>query len=214
MIPLIAAGVLGAASGIYNIASGIHQNNQSNKINPIRPNYQIPSAIRNNLAIATNLANTQRLPGQSIAENRIRENSANSLNAIQKSGTSGNNILNAASQINQNQNNANNDLAVQGAQMQMDNQGRLMDVNNTFAQYQDQAFDYNKNQPYMMELAKKMALKQAGAENISSGLSSLGGLATSFIGQGGGGGGFNPFAKKSMGGSSPVSGFPSNQPYA
>lgn len=180
-LALSAAG--GLANTVYGIASGIHQNNMAKRINPNRPKYQIPTGIRNNVEIAQNMANDTRLPGQSVAENRIRENTANSLNAVMQGATSGSDILNAASSINKNQNDAFNNLAMQGAQFNVQNKDRLMDANQTLSQYQDQAFDYNRNQPYMMDMARKMALQQSGAANISNGLTGATNLATSFIGQ-------------------------------
>lgn len=210
MIPLALSAGLGAASGLYNIFSGISQNSKANKINAVRPQYTIPKGITDNRNMYQNLAGTTRLPGQSILEKNIGAGNAGSINAVMQAG-SGSDALAAISNINQNQNKAYNDLAVQGAEFQAMNRDKLSEANQVLAGYQDQEFDYNKNQPYMMKLARKMALKQAGAENISSGLTGISNLASSFIGQGGMGSGAG--RKVPTGSRLPVSGFPNEQLY-
>lgn len=211
MIPLALSAGLGAASGLYGIFSGIHQQNMANNISAKRPKYSIPGEATNNVDMYRDLTNSTRIPGQSVAENRIRSGTANSLNALKTAGGGSNSILNNISQINANQNAAMNDLSVQGAQFQAMNRDKFAEANQVLAGYKDQEFDYNKNQPYMMAMARKMALQQAGAENINNGITGLSGLATSFIGQGGAGGAKT--AKIPTGNRIPVSGFPTDQLY-
>lgn len=210
-------GILSVAQSGFNLYQGFKQNQEADSINPIRKKYRIPSEITSNVRMAENLAASQRLPGQGVAENRIRENSANALDAIMKSATSGGDILNAASGINRNQNNAFNDLNVQAAEMQMANKDRLSHANQVMAGYRDQAFDYNVNQPYLMDLARKQALQQAGAENMNNALTGLTNVTSSFVGSDllgseSGNSFLNVFKKPKPGNA--FSGVPNMQPFA
>lgn len=179
MLPLLAAvpmamsvaGSLG--QGIYSLAQGIKQNNQANRINPLRPTYRPPSEIAANQKMYQDLVNSNRMPGQSIAENNIKSGTANSINAMTQAGGGVNNILAAIGGLNQNQNNAMNQLSTQAAQMNLGNRDRLAQANNAMAEAKNQAFDYNQNQPYMMDLQRKYALQQAGAANINNSFNGL-----------------------------------------
>lgn len=187
MLPLLAVSAgLGLAKAGYGIYQGIKQNNQAKKIDTTRPTYNIPGEVAANQAMYRDMANSSRMPGQSIAENNIKAGTANSLNALTQTGGGVNNILAAVGGLNQNQNNAMNNLATQGAQFQLQNKDKFANSNNVMAQYRDKAFDYNKNQPYMMNVARKNALQQAGATNINNGLTTAGNTATALAGLGSG----------------------------
>jgi hypothetical protein len=92
MIPLALSAGLGAASGLYGIFSGIHQQNMADNISAKRSKYNTPGEIINNVDMYRDLTNSTRMPGQSVAENRIRSGTANSLNAMQSAGGGSNSI--------------------------------------------------------------------------------------------------------------------------
>lgn len=166
-IPYMGIGAAASAvGGLYKLGSGIYQGIKGAKMHPKRPTYNIPSEIGANQAMFRAQANSTRIPGQAIAENNIKAGSANAMRNVQNASRNTSDILAAASQVNSNQNSAFNNLAVQGAQNQMANRDRLANANQTMADYKNQAFDYNKNQPYMNQMAQKMALQQSGAQNI------------------------------------------------
>lgn len=199
MIPLMAAGAaLGGFNTLYKLGSGIVQSIKGGRIKPQRPTYQIPSEITANQKMAQDLANTSRLPGQSIAEGNIRASSANALSNVKNTSSNVNDVLAAASNINANQNSAMNNLAMEGAGFQMANKDRLSAANQAMAQYKDQAFNYNQNEPYLMQQQRKNALIQSGAQNISG---ALGDTSNAFLYASGAGlgqgqqsqGGVNPF---------------------
>lgn len=204
MIPLILGG-LAAGMGIYN---SIHQSSMAKKLNPKRPNYQIPGEVLANRQMYQDMANSQRLPGQSMAENNIRSGTANALNAITQTGGGTNNILAAISGLNKNQNDAYNNLAVQGAQMNLANKDKLANANMAVAGEKKEAFDYNKNQPYMMDLQRKMALQQAAGNNMSNAMQGMFNLSSTMFDRGylkfgrnngGGNGGGNPYGGDTYG---------------
>lgn len=173
MIPFMGIGAgLQAANTLYQLGSGIVQSVKGSKIKPQRPTYKIPREIAQNQAMYRAQANSTRVPGQSIIENNIKAGSANAMRNVQNTARNTGDVLAAASQINSNQNQAFNNLGLQGAQMQMANKDRLASANETMAQYRNQAFDYNKNQPYLNQMARKNALIGSGAQNISGAFNS------------------------------------------
>jgi hypothetical protein len=184
MLPFLAAlpGIVAAGQGVYNMFQGFNQDAKSDLINPKRKKYFTPGAIHNNVEMYRSLANSSKLPGQNIAENRINTNSANALDALKSSGAGVNEILSGVSQVNANQNNAMADLSMAGAEHQAMNQDKFAQANEALARYKDVEFDYNQNQPYLMDLARKMALKEAGATNINNGLTGIVNAGTSYMG--------------------------------
>jgi hypothetical protein len=172
---------------LIDLITAAVQFNKAKKIDATRPTYNIPQEVFSNRDMYQNAANTTRIPGQSIAENKIGAQGAGSMNAAMQAGGSSSDILSAISNINQNQNNAYNDLSMQGAQMQSQSKDKLAMANNQVAEYRDQAFDYNKNQPYELALMRKRALEGAAYGNINNASSDMheGGMA--LMGAGGGG---------------------------
>jgi hypothetical protein len=144
------------------------QDRKAKKIKTDRPTYEIPKEIGQNQAMFQAAANTSRIPGQSVAENNIGANNASSMNAAMQAGGSSSDILAAMSGINQNTNNQYNNLAMQGVEMQMQNKDRLAQSNETMADYKQQEFDYNKNQPYELAVMRKRALETAANANRDS----------------------------------------------
>lgn len=148
------------------------------KLNPLRPTYRPNSELFANQKMYQDLVDSNRMPGQGIAENNIKSGTANAINAMTQTGGGVNNILAAIGGLNQNQNSALNQLSTQAAQLNLSNRDRLSQANNAMSEAKNQAFDYNQNQPYMMDLQRKYALQQAGAMNINNafnGLKSAGG---------------------------------------
>jgi hypothetical protein len=139
------------------------------KIHPNRPTYSIPSEIAKNQAMYQSMANTSRLPGQSIAENNIGSNNASSINAAMQAGGNSGDILATLGNVNNNSNAQYNNLAMQGAQMQYSNKDKLAQANESMADYKNQAFDYNENQPYELAYKRKMALEGAAYANVDRG---------------------------------------------
>jgi hypothetical protein len=153
---------------LIDAISAYSQNRKSNKIKLNRPTYNIPGEILQNQAMYQNAANTTRLPGQSILENNIGASSAGSMNAVMQSGGSSTDILSALSSVNQNQNNAYNDMAVKGAEFQAMSKDKLASANSELSEYRDQQWQVNQYEPYQLEYARKMALKTAANANVNN----------------------------------------------
>jgi hypothetical protein len=158
---------------IMQAAMGAFQMKQANKINPERPTYEIPQEILANKAMYESQANSSRLPGQSTLENNVSAQNANTIERVLQASSSSGDILNAISGVGHNSNMQMNDIAIQGANMQMLNRDKLAGANNTLAEYRDQEFDYNKNQPYELDLMRKRALEGAAWGNMSGSAASM-----------------------------------------
>lgn len=162
MIGEIIGGTLGAAQ----MGIGLYKN-AHNK----RPTYEIPKEISDNLG----QANQQSLQGMSqesknYAETQSNRNAAYALSQSnsRKGGLAG---LGA---INQNQNDFASQMATQDAAVRAQNMDKLAGARQTMADYKDQAFKFNKVDPYQEKQAQANALIGAGTQNISGGLMSAG----------------------------------------
>lgn len=178
MVPLLAGTLLSLAPHFAQGALGLAQGVKAGGINPQRPDYKMPGEIGQNTQMYNALANSNRLPGQSIMENRLNAGVAGGLNEVNKTGGSSVNRLAAITSLNESRNNAVNDLGVQGAVMRLQNMDKLANARGIQAQYRDQEFDYNKNQPYELELMRRRALQEAGLANTlgaADGMSGVGG---------------------------------------
>ena len=158
----------GMLPGIGPAITGFTQMEKSNAINPIRPDYTIPSNIGDNVAMYQNMADSSRMPGYGYAQNNINQNQASLVRQALQSGGSAGDILASLGGISQNTNNSLNQLAQQGAQYQAQAKQGLAQANDTMADYKNQAFDYNQNQPYEQQYMRKMALQGAAFGNYDT----------------------------------------------
>ena len=152
-----ASTTLGAVQTIYGM-----QQQKKNK----RPTYEIPQEI------SQNLSQTQQQALQGMPEDQkqqyisnLQRSSAYSLSQAnsRKGGLQG---LGA---INQNQNDAYGNMLSMDSQARMQNQNQLMGARQTMADYRDQAFQLNKENPYYEKTAQNNALIGAGMQNMSQG---------------------------------------------
>lgn len=191
----IAPALLALIPSLIQAGQGIAQSVKANKIakSNIRPTYsstpyKIPDEIKEYVARTKAMMNT-RLPGQNLMENKIDANTSNAIAAVQQSGNSSADIINSISGINGQQNDAYNNLGVQGATRYDALQGNVNNALLTSAQYKDRAYDinsgnkqaefeYNQNQPYQARAAAASALTGAGQQNIYNGIQGASNIGT------------------------------------
>jgi len=171
LIPLLLAGGKAALGGIQALRGG--QLAKGAK----RPTYEIPSAVSEQVRIAKAQALNNRLPGQSAAEQAIQGSTQAGIRAAQETGPSNSSIMATIAALNANQNTASQNLATQGAQFQQGNIQNLQSTLGSLANYQDKKFEYNQQKPFEDKAAAAAALKGAGIQNISSGLTDAAGIA-------------------------------------
>jgi hypothetical protein len=166
----VAAGV-SAATGIYKIGKGIHQNNLANKVVVPEANYETsPYAVQ--MLDEANRLKDSRMTGAADAERGIYGSQANATGAINRNATSGAQALAMLAATQGNSNNAFNSLRMQEGQ---DQQMKLNNFNNASGVminegdkvYQDAL---RKRQEAINE---KNALRGAGTQNIGGGMNDL-----------------------------------------
>lgn len=167
--------LLSALPAAFQIGAGLLQGNQADKV---RVQDTRTDSFKEALAFDRQRANSQRFAGQSNAENRINQGAANALNVAMQSGTGASGVLAAATRINQNQNNAFNQLADRAQSVQQQNQDRLRGTLQQDAQWQARDRE--------TAARERAALTQGSAQNLFGGLSTLGTVGAFALG-----GGFN-----------------------
>ncbi len=163
MIGAVIGGATALAGGIQ-AAIGAHRQKQLEKNRPV---YEIPEEIRQNLTQAQqqSLQGVPEAQRQNFLQN-LQRGSAQALQNLgsRKSGLAG------IGMINQQQNDAYGNLMSSDAQARQQNQGALMNQRQNMADYKDQAFQFNKVNPFNRATDRNQALIGAGMQNISSGL--------------------------------------------
>jgi len=200
-----AVGYLGG--GLYRGILGISQLSQAKKLAPKRPEYQIPGAMNEQVALYRGLANQSQVPGHAIIADDLNRSTSSAIDSINRASGSAQDIIGSASMLAGNQIRGLSDLTIAGAQMQRQAQGMYANSLGMLAQYQDRAFDINKMIPYLNEERKKEALKAAGHANIYGGFQDIGSYGMELQNQqnqanasGGGGGALDLMSLASAGG--------------
>lgn len=170
---------------------GRRQKRLAAQINPTRPKYEIPSEIGANVNMYNSSASSSRLPAQSLMEDNLKASTSATFNQAQNAagGSGGSAMLAALGRVNQNESNSVNQLNIAGAENQQANKDKLAQARNTMADYKQQDFDYNKNQPYELDLMRKRALIGAAMGNYDAGRQENQQLGLALLGSSGKGGG-------------------------
>ena len=161
MIGLISQGV----GSMLQMPLGLGQILAGSLMKPKRPEYQIPSDIRNMLALRQ-LNLRGRMAGATQAEKNIMQSQANAVGTYQRMQTNPNAILSGVSASQGLSNRAFTDLATQEA---VDYQRRLSGLENaqrTMGNYQDKQWQLNEYEPYQDKARTKAALIGAGLKNF------------------------------------------------
>jgi hypothetical protein len=145
--------------------SGSRAKKAEREAKKMKPTYEIPQEIFQNQSMYEAMAGSSRVPGQAQMEENIGKSTAQAIGQAQRGASSSVDALSAISGIQQNQNEMLMNLGMMGQQQQAANRDKLAAARETTADYRQQAFDYNKNQPYLRKLAKAEQLR---AESKSS----------------------------------------------
>lgn len=168
-----------AGVGVYDTISGLFKKGKANKLmseNP-RPVEQVPAEVLASQAAAEQLSN-EGLPAAQYKQAR-QEIEKNAQQAIAAAGDR-RGALATIGAINQQTNDATNNLNVESAKQRVANIKNLMTRNDVTAQWKDKVWDYNERQRYEENAAAIRALTGAGAEETNSGISGiLSGILTS-----------------------------------
>jgi len=183
MDPLLGSAILGAVPKLLEAGLGIGQTIKGSKMakEAKRPVYQRPGEITRYTKRAQSRAADTGFSGQTTAESKIGKATAD---VVQKAKDVADPMayLDVVSRAGAQEQSQLQDVAMFAAQ---DRERRQQEADQALllsAQYADKEFDINKMQPYQEKAAAASALKGAGIQNISGGLSGLAGIASSMIG--------------------------------
>lgn len=165
----------GAIKGIFGASQRKKGKKMLNKL--VMPKEELSKELLENQNLARTRA-TQGLPSEQYA-NAMKGIQRSQLSAFRaaKDRRGG---LGSIAGIQQGTNDAQLDLNAKDAMMRVDNEGRLMDVNNQIAGWKSKLFDLNKRQPYQQQRDYAMSLMGAGNANMMAGLDQ----AVAGVGQG------------------------------
>lgn len=186
---VIAAAAVAGGVGAYKTIAGAKQVKDGKRMaaNNKRPYYSRPGEAVDALNIAERSYLNNGMPGADILQNRIGSSAATAFNNATQGASSSADILDAATKINVNTNDANNNLTIQEAQFKNQAQDTYLGQLANSANYTDKEFSYNKDQPYQTTAAAASALIGSGNQNIYSGINDIGGAAVGALGAMGGG---------------------------
>ena len=185
-LPALAAAAIAAAPAIgsaaYKIFAGGKQVRDGKKIDKNNKfiKYERSGEVRDALALSErNYLNG--MPGSDLYENRIGTSAAMAMESATQGASSSGDVLDAATKISQNTNNALLDLGIQEDEFKQRALGGYTDQLENTAQYADKEFNYNVAQPYQRNAAAASALIGAGNQNVFSGVDEGLGAAASAL---------------------------------
>lgn len=164
-------GILGAIPSIYQFITGLNQTAQGKRDLAAleRPQYEIPGAAKQSLAISKAMYADPRMPGQGRAESQIAQTLSNYAKASRETS----NPLAGLAMAQANAGRSYNDLATNAAAYQQQDQRNLQQELGQYAQMQDQEWQMNKFAPYMDKYNEAREQIGGGQQNQFGGLNGM-----------------------------------------
>ncbi len=192
-LPLI-LGATAALGSVFNLVEGIGQKKkarkalaQYNNIQNERPEFQTPEEAMQILSMAYQDAASNNMPGLEVATDRNTQNLNNVIAASAQGGNPFATLVGAQAQANA----GNQDLATASASFQDQQQEQLKAALQMIGGYKDMEFQMNEFAPWadksQFALNEFRDNRQAGNQNVSSGLNGLSTIAMSMLSPGLGG---------------------------
>lgn len=165
---------------IFKTVQGVRQARQGRKTlnNLERPDYGIPAGVTEAVHGARLNASDPYMPGENRMLDRVSSSTSNLLKAAKETG----NPLSALSGIAASANRANENIGVQSANVNRQDDLRLQQMLMQLGTYQDKEFAYNEFAPYAQKYNEGREMIGAGNTNIHSGLDGLSAIAIQSFG--------------------------------
>jgi len=176
---MVVGTVVSAGAAAYKGIQGADQQAQANRLKPMNPGYQVNYGVLDNARTLSQQYGNYQLPGYSAVQGNINTNFSNAFNNGARGATSGNDILGLATKMAYGKNEANNQLAVQGAQGKQSILGEYLNGNASAGQQYQNQNEWERQQ-YDQALREKAALTQAGATNTYGAIDSLSALGAKY----------------------------------
>lgn len=183
---LLSAGI-GALGGLAQVGMGIADRVKGNrKLKEAQDFYsknkfQIPESAEAALDVAERNAQGFRLPGEDIRRAQIAEATAGGVGAAQNAATSSSDVLGVLSSLYGQQQGAEQNMAIAGAERYDRNQQMLGSELNRMADLEQQKWEFNSLYPYQQMLGQAEAYQTRGAAGIGGGLNTLGETAGAYM---------------------------------
>jgi hypothetical protein len=167
-----------ALSGLGSFVRGQQQKSKQKDLAKLMANRPVATTPQE---VIENQQNARQVASGALANatnqqalNNMNQQGANSVNAMRNSARSSTDLIAGLSGLNQNQNNAFNNLAMQNYGQRLGGMNMLGQANNQMAGYRDRNFEYNVNQPYNQAVQSLMAQTQAGNANMNTAQQNIG----------------------------------------
>ena len=173
-----------AAPALFQGISGFVQKKKAkeeleNLKYPMRP---MSSGITAAKDILTQQANMDQMPGQSMVNSQLDQAISSQLGSATRAGMSSQDIMALASQLGEARLGQGMEMGVQAAGMQQQNKAKLAEfLSGTYAQEQQDLYQNNILNPYLMKQQGLGKNLQTGRENINAGINALGTAATTSL---------------------------------
>lgn len=142
--------------------------------------FAIPESATAALDVAERQAQGFRLPGEDIRRAQIAEATAGGVGAAQNAATSSSDVLGVLSSLYGQQQTAEQNMAIAGAERYDRNQQMLGSELNRMAELEKEKWQQNVQYPYIQMLGQAEAYQSRGAAGIGGGLNTLGETAGAY----------------------------------
>lgn len=181
----LAPAAINAAGGLFRSAK---QKREAKKIDTTRPEYKRQAEYQQNVDMYRNQAKGN-MAGYGLAKSEARDTTAETIGQINRQGGSASQRLAAIQGAGRTEAGAMSNLAMQNEQAKRYATQGLAQSRMALADEKTNEFNFNKAEPYMMNVERKRALETASGENFSNAMQGLTNAATSalpYVGKGGG----------------------------
>ena len=174
-------GGLGLLKGIFGAVQTSQGTNQLNSLIKNRPQYTIPQGYQDAFKSYQQMANSN-LPGYDIMKNQIDQSGAQTQSNLERGAMSSNQLMSGALSSQDKELKAIQNLGLMSAQWKSQQQQNLVQGEQMMGGQQEQAWNYNVNQPW--EIKANMAAGKAGVgqQNLFSGLQDIGSSLQNYAG--------------------------------
>ena len=175
------SGALGVGKAIFGGAQAARGRKEMKNLLANRPQYNIPEAYMKSLGIYQNLA-TGEMPGMQRYEQMIGESTSRAMTGAERGAISSNVYQGSVLSAQDRELQALQQLAQMGVQYKTQAMQNLAGAQTQMGQLQDQAFEYNVNQPWQIRANMAAERMQSGGQNLYGGMSDIASTAMNFVG--------------------------------
>lgn len=179
----LAPAAINAAGGLFRSAK---QKREAKKIDTTRPEYKAQKEYQQNVDMYRNQAQGN-MAGYGLAKSEARDTTAETIGQINRQGGSASQRLAAIQGAGRTEAGAMSSLAMQNEQAKRYATQGLAQARTSLADEKTNEFNFNKAEPYMMNVERKRALETASGANFDNAMQGLTNAATAALPYAGGG---------------------------